>query len=236
MHLLLSIRAPTRQRRWLAVFNHPSVCWRSLVWKLSRIRRMRRVLLGLLVLVLAYFAVTTTLVARWMGKDERPRVDAIVVLGAAQYDGRPSAIYEARLEHAVELWRQDVAPLLVFTGGKEPGDRFTEGGSGARWAVARGVPETAVLTEERSRTTYQNLAGAMRALERRNDGGRHRIVVVSDPFHMFRAVRQAADLGMDAYPSPTRTSPLSASRLKLTELVLREDLAIAGYLLSGAGK
>ena len=197
---------------------------------------MRRVLLGLLVLVLAYFAVTTTLVARWMGKDERPRVDAIVVLGAAQYDGRPSAIYEARLEHAVDLWRQDVAPLMVFTGGKEPGDRFTEGGSGARWAVAQGVPESAVLTEERSRTTYQNLAGARRLLERRHPGGQHRIVVVSDPFHMFRAVRQAADLGMDAYPSPTRTSPLSASRLKLTELVLREDLAIAGYLLSGAGK
>jgi uncharacterized SAM-binding protein YcdF (DUF218 family) len=197
---------------------------------------MRRVLVGLLVLVLAYFAVTTTLVARWMGKDERPRVEAIVVLGAAQYDGRPSAIYEARLEHAVELWRDQVAPLVVFTGGKEPGDRFTEGGSGARWALQRGVPEGAVLTEERSRTTYQNLAGAKRALERRNPGGRHRIVVVSDPFHMFRAVRQAADLGMDAYPSPTRTSPLSASRLKLTELVVREDLAIAGYLLSGAGK
>jgi len=197
---------------------------------------MRRVLLGLLVLVLAYFAVTTTLVARWMGKDERPRVDAIVVLGAAQYDGRPSAIYEARLEHAVDLWRDQVAPLLVFTGGKEPGDRFTEGGSGARWARERGVPGSAVLTEERSRTTYQNLAGARRLLERRDPGGRHRIVVVSDPFHMFRAVKQAADLGMDAYPSPTRTSPLSASRLKLTELVLREDLAIAGYLLSGAGK
>ena len=198
---------------------------------------MRRVLVGLLVLVLAYFAVSTTLVARWMGKDERPQVDAIVVLGAAQYDGRPSAIYQARLEHAVDLWSDGVAPLLVFTGGKEPGDRFTEGGSGARWALARGVPEEAVLTEEQSRTTYQNLAGAKRALERHNpDGGRRRIVVVSDPFHMFRAVRQAADLGMDAYPSPTRTSPLSASRLKLTELVLREDLAIAGYLLSGAGK
>jgi uncharacterized SAM-binding protein YcdF (DUF218 family) len=199
---------------------------------------MRRVLVGLLVLVLAYFAVSTTLVARWMGKEEHPRVDAIVVLGAAQYDGRPSAIYQARLEHAVDLWSGGVAPLVVFTGGKEPGDRFTEGGSGARWALARGVPSAAVVTEEQSRTTYQNLAGAKRALERRDpDGGRRRrIVIVSDPFHMFRAVRQAADLGMDAYPSPTRTSPLSASPLKLTELVLREDLAIAGYLLSGAGK
>jgi uncharacterized SAM-binding protein YcdF (DUF218 family) len=197
---------------------------------------MRRVLLGLLVLLLAYFAVSTTLVARWMGKDERPRVDAIVVLGAAQYDGRPSAIYQARLEHALDLWSGKVAPVVVFTGGKEEGDRFTEGGSGARWAVERGLPAGAVLTEEHSRTTYQNLAGAKRILERRRPGRRPRIVVVSDPFHMFRAVRQAADLGMDAYPSPTRTSPLSASRLKLTELVLREDLAIAGYLLSGAGK
>jgi uncharacterized SAM-binding protein YcdF (DUF218 family) len=221
----------------MAVFNHSLVWWPGSVGGLRRIRGMRRVLLGLLVLVLAYFAVTTTLVARWMGKDERPRVDAIVVLGAAQYDGRPSAIYEARLEHALDLWSDRVAPLLVFTGGKEEGDRFTEGGSGARWALARGVPERAILTEEDSRTTYQNLAGAKRLLERHHPaGGRQRIVVVSDPFHMFRAVRQAADLGMDAYPSPTRTSPLSASRLKLTELVLREDLAIAGYLLSGAGK
>jgi uncharacterized SAM-binding protein YcdF (DUF218 family) len=208
-----------------------------MVATLRRIRGMRRVLLGLLALVLAYFAVTTTLVARWMGKDERPKVDAIVVLGAAQYDGRPSAIYQARLEHAVDLYSGGVAPLLVFTGGKEPGDRFTEGGSGARWARERGVPASDVLAEEHSRTTYQNLAGAKKALQRRNPaGGRPRIVVVSDPFHMFRAVKQAADLGMDAFPSPTRTSPLSASRLKLTELVLREDLAIAGYLLSGAGK
>ena len=208
-----------------------------MVATLRRIRGMRRVLLGLLVVVLAYFAVTTVLVARWMGKDERPKVDAIVVLGAAQYDGRPSAIYQARLEHAVDLYSGGVAPLLVFTGGKEPGDRFTEGGSGARWARERGVPASDVLAEEHSRTTYQNLAGAKQALQRRNpDGGRPRIVVVSDPFHMFRAVKQAADLGMEAFPSPTRTSPLSSSRLKLTELVLREDLAIAGYLLSGRGK
>jgi uncharacterized SAM-binding protein YcdF (DUF218 family) len=201
------------------------------------IRGMRRVLLGLLALVLAYFAVSTTLVARWMGKDERPRVDAIVVLGAAQYNGRPSAIYRARLEHAVDLYDGGVAPLLVFTGGREEGDQFSEGGSGARWALEQGIPASAVLAEERSRTTYQNLAGAKRVLQRRApDGRRPRIVIVSDPFHMFRAVKQAADLGLDAYPSPTRTSPLSASRVKLTESVLREDLAIAGYLLSGRGK
>jgi len=198
---------------------------------------MRRILLGFLIVVLAYFAVTTFLVATWMGKDERPPADAIVVLGAAQYDGRPSAIYRARLEHAVDLWNARAAPLLVFTGGNEPGDRFTEGGSGARWAVGKGVPASATVVEGSSRTTYGNLAGAKRALEARGpkQDRRLRIIVVSDPFHMYRAVKQANDLGLDAYPSPTRTSPLSASKLKLTESVLREDLAIGGYVIAGSG-
>jgi uncharacterized SAM-binding protein YcdF (DUF218 family) len=198
---------------------------------------MRRLLLVLLVVVLGYFAVTTALVARWMGKDERPRAAAIVVLGAAQYDGRPSAIYVARLEHAVDLYRAGVAPLLVVTGGKEPGDRYTEGGTGARWAVAHGVPAAHVLAEEQSRTTYQNLAGARRVLLRQPGvGARPRVVVVSDPFHMFRAVAQAERLGLRAYPSPTRTSPLSASKVRLTVSVLREDLAIGGYLVTGGDR
>jgi uncharacterized SAM-binding protein YcdF (DUF218 family) len=196
---------------------------------------MRRFLLCLLVLVLAYFAVTTFLVATWMGKDERRPADAIVVLGAAQYDGRPSAIYRARLEHAVDLYNERVAPLVVFTGGNTPGDRFTEGASGARWAVKQGIPAASTVVEDSSRSTFQNLAGAKRALAQRNPGRRLRVVIVSDPFHMYRAVRQARDLGLDAYPSPTRTSPLSASKAKLTESVIREDLAIGGYVLAGRG-
>jgi uncharacterized SAM-binding protein YcdF (DUF218 family) len=194
---------------------------------------MRRLGVVLIVVVLVYFAVTTAFVAVWMGKDEHPRVDAIVVLGAAQYDGRPSAIYAARLKHAVELYRDGVAPLIVFTGGNEPGDRFTEGGSGARWAVQHGVPSSATLVEERSRTTYENLRGAKRVLgERLRSPSRLRVVVVSDPFHMYRAMKQAGDVGFRAYPSPTRTSPVSASRVKLTEAVLREDIAIGGYLFT----
>jgi uncharacterized SAM-binding protein YcdF (DUF218 family) len=194
---------------------------------------MRRVIIGILIAVVLYFAVTTALVAVWMDKDEHPKVDAIVVLGAAQYDGRPSAIYAARLEHAVDLYRDGVAPVIVFTGGNEPGDRFTEGGSGARWAVEHGIPEDATLKEETSRTTYENLAGAKKVLDlhlKKRD--RPRIVVVSDPFHMFRAMKQADDLGFVAYPSPTRTSPISASHVSLTIAVLREDLALGGYLIT----
>jgi len=109
---------------------------------------MRRVVIGIIIAAVLYFAVTTALVAVWMDKDEHPKVDAIVVLGAAQYDGRPSAIYAARLEHAVDLYRGGVAPLIVFTGGNEPGDRFTEGGSGARWAQEHGIPSDATLVED----------------------------------------------------------------------------------------
>ncbi len=193
---------------------------------------MRRVVIGIVTAVVLYFAVTTALVTVWMNKDEHPKVDAIVVLGAAQYDGRPSAIYAARLEHAVDLYRNGVAPLIVFTGGNEPGDRFTEGGSGARWAVQHGIPANATLVEETSRTTYENLAGAMRVLDSHLKHNHPRVVVVSDPFHMFRAMKQADDLGFVAYPSPTRTSPISASHVSLTTAVLREDIALGGYLIT----
>jgi uncharacterized SAM-binding protein YcdF (DUF218 family) len=126
-----------------------------------------------------------------------------------------------------------VAPLIVFTGGNEPGDRFTEGGSGARWAVQHGIPSSATLVEDSSRTTYENLAGAKRVLgDHLKTDKRLKVVVVSDPFHMLRAMKQAGDLGLRAYPSPTRSSPISASRVGLTTAVLREDLAIGGYLLT----
>jgi uncharacterized SAM-binding protein YcdF (DUF218 family) len=193
---------------------------------------MRRVVIGILLAVLAYFAVTSLLVVLWMGRDQRPHADAIVVLGAAQYNGRPSAIYEARLQHAVDLYNSGVAGLVVFTGGKEPGDTYTEGGSGARWAELHGVPANAALVEDQSRTTYQNLSGSRRLLAGRVQGRPMRIVVVSDPYHMYRAITQARGLGFKAYASPTRTSPVSASRLKLTEAVLREDIALGGYLLT----
>ena len=196
------------------------------------LKTMRRVLIGIVTALVLYFAVTTALVAVWMDKDEHPKADAIVVLGAAQYDGRPSAIYAARLEHAVDLYRSGVAPLIVFTGGNEPGDRFTEGGSGRRWAVQRGIPPDATLVEETSRTTYENLKGARRVLDLRLRRRHPKVVVVSDPFHMFRAMKQASDLGLVAYPSPTRTSPISASHASLTAAVLREDIALGGYLIT----
>lgn len=192
---------------------------------------MRRFLITLAVVTLTYFAVTTMLVTASMGRDERPRADAIVVLGAAQYQGRPSPIYLARLEHALELYRAGVAPLLVFTGGRGvKGERWTEGAAGRRWAESRGVPADRILVEESSRNTYQNLVGVAELLRPR---GLRDVVLVSDPFHMFRALAQAREVGLEAYPSPTRSSPISASPAKLAVAVLREDLAVGAWLVAG---
>ena len=201
---------------------------------LRRIPAMRRLLPLILLAVLAYFAVTTTLVAATMAKDERPRADAIVVLGAAQYNGRPSPVYQARLDHALELWRSRVAGTMVFTGGRGvPGEQFTEGAAGRSWAIDHGVPAERILVEESSRSTYQNLRGVRRLLAPRDIDT---IILVSDPFHMYRAVEQAADVGLTAHPSPTRSSPINGSPLKVALAVLREDLAVGGYFLLGTGR
>jgi uncharacterized SAM-binding protein YcdF (DUF218 family) len=195
---------------------------------------MRRLLVLVVFVVLGYFAVTTALVTATMAKDERDRADAIVVLGAAQYNGSPSPVYRARLDHALDLWRSGVAPMMVFTGGRGvPGERFSEGGAGRQWAIDHGVPANRILIEESSRSTYENLRGVRKLLAPR---GMHRIVLVSDPYHMFRAVEQARDVGLVAQPSPTRSSPMSGNPARTALAVLREDLAVGGYFLAGIGK
>jgi uncharacterized SAM-binding protein YcdF (DUF218 family) len=197
-------------------------------------RPVRRLLLTLAAVVLAYFGLTTTLVTASMGRDERPKADAIVVLGAAQYQGRPSPIYLARLEHGLKLYRDGVAPLLVVTGGRGvKGERWTEGAAGRRWAEEHGVPADRILVEESSRNTYQNLIGVAGLLRPK---GLDRVVLVSDPFHMFRAMAQAREVGLRPHPSPTRSSPISANPAKLAAAVLREDIAVGAWVVTGDGK
>jgi uncharacterized SAM-binding protein YcdF (DUF218 family) len=204
------------------------------VVRLRRIAAMRRLLFVLMLAVLGYFAVTTALVTATMAKDERPDADAIVVLGAAQYNGRPSPVYQARLDHALDLYRSGMAETIVFTGGRGvPGERFTEGATGREWAIDHGIPADRILVEESSRSTYQNLRGVTRLLAPRE---MRTIVLVSDPFHMYRAVEQAADVGLTAHPSPTRSSPINGNPLKVALAVLREDIAVGGYFLLGTGK
>lgn len=125
---------------------------------------------------------------------------AIVVLGAAQYDGVPSPALAERLDHALELWRAEVAPLMVVTGGQRPGDRFDEATAARTWLHARGVPEERIRREVHSRNTYDQLAATARFLR---DEDIERVVLVSDPLHAARLRMIAEEIGLEAHVSPT---------------------------------
>jgi uncharacterized SAM-binding protein YcdF (DUF218 family) len=160
---------------------------------------------------------------------QRP-ADAIVVMGAAQYNGRPSPVFQARLDHAVELYRTHVAPVLVVTGGKADGDKTTEAASARAYAIARGVPAEAILAEDHSRTTLESIRAVGRLMR---DRGLETAVFVSDRPHMLRVLRMAADDGITAFGSPTTTSPIEADPVKQADATVHELLALAQYFLVG---
>ena len=154
---------------------------------------------------IVYYGVTLYQVHSTGLSDQVRPVDAIVVMGAAQYDGRPSPQLAARLDHAADLWAQGLAEVLVVTGGNQPGDRFTEAEASANYLIDRGVPADAILQENASHSTYASLEAVSAMLHQR---GLFRVLLVSDPFHSLRTRLTAQELGLVAYVSPTRTSPL----------------------------
>ena len=158
--------------------------------------------------VAGYFLVTLAQVWSVGRSDDRSPVDAIVVMGAAQYDGRPSRQLAARLDHAVDLWPDGVAPLIVVTGGKQPGDRFTEAEASVEYLVERGIPESALLLEDRGSNSYQSLASVAALLAER---GLDEVVIVTDPYHSLRSRLIADEVGLDASVSPTDTSVVTGA-------------------------
>jgi uncharacterized SAM-binding protein YcdF (DUF218 family) len=163
-------------------------------------------------------------------RDEQRSADAIVVMGAAQYDGRPSPLFAARLDHAIALYHAGIAGRLIVTGGKQEGDRTTEAASARIYAIGRGVPPEAILLEEQSRTTLQSIRGVAGLMR---DEGLETAVFVSDPSHMLRVLRMASDEGIEAFGSPTRTSPLERDPLKHADAIVHELGALAIYFVSG---
>jgi uncharacterized SAM-binding protein YcdF (DUF218 family) len=163
-------------------------------------------IVGILVAaVVVYFAVT--LVQVWLTSREYApqRAQAIVVMGAAQYDGVPSPDLEARLHQALLLYRQGYAPLIAVTGSKERGDAYTESESGARYLEANGVPAGHIL-ESGGNDSWSNLAELAPKLKNR---GVHTVLMVTDPFHEDRSMAIASDLGFTPHPTPTQTSPIT---------------------------
>jgi uncharacterized SAM-binding protein YcdF (DUF218 family) len=163
----------------------------------------------------------------WVARhDSHPPSDAIVVLGASQYDGRPSQVFQHRLDHAMQLWKDGVAPRVVTVGGGRPGDRFTEAAAGARYLRAHGV--TDVLAVPKGSDTLQSLKAVDAAFTQH---GWHTAVIVTDPWHCLRSRRMAQDLGIDAHTSPVRSGPAVRTRGTEFRYISRETAAYLYYRL-----
>jgi uncharacterized SAM-binding protein YcdF (DUF218 family) len=170
------------------------------------LRPLRQALVLGLVAAVAAYTVSLIMVLVVSQQDERQPVDAIVVLGAAQYNGRPSPVLRARLNHAMELYREHLAPLIVVTGGIGRGDTTSEALVGRRYLVAHGVPDQSVVAQSEGRTTMASMNAVTGWLRPR---GLRSVLLVSDPFHMFRLRLEARRTGLVAYTSPTESSPIS---------------------------
>ncbi|HEX2040517.1 MAG TPA: YdcF family protein [Acidimicrobiales bacterium] len=182
-----------------------------------------RVALAVVALALVYVATTFAQVVLASRRDGARRADAILVLGAAQYDGRPSPVLRARLDHAARLYDRRLAPVIVVTGGRQPGDRFSEAQASARYLQQRhDVPGDAVVWEPYGDSSWAQIASAARFLKRR---GMEDVMLVSDPFHSARIGAIADDQGLQAAVSPTRTSPIGG--VEQVPYFARETAALA---------
>lgn len=179
----------------------------------------RRLAVRALLATLGVWLLSLVLVIVWQLIDTQRPAHAIVVLGAAQWDGKPSPVLRARVDHAVDLWRRGLAPTLVMTGGRGAGDTTTEAAVERRYAMSKGVPGSAIRIEPTSRSTAESLrnVAAMMGSDARE------VILVSDPFHMLRLSILARRFGLRPRTSPTPTSPISANFSESVRYTLNES-------------
>jgi uncharacterized SAM-binding protein YcdF (DUF218 family) len=178
-------------------------------------------LLLIVLVVLLFVACRIWWVAR---QDDRRASDVIVVLGAAQFDGRPSSIFTARLDHAAQLWKDEVAPQVITVGGNREGDRFTEADAGRSWLADHGVPADRVTAVDEGSDTLSSMRAVANRMEKE---GWDTAVIVTDPWHSLRTRTIARSEGIDAVTSPTRQGPAVRTRGTEAHYIARETL---GYL------
>ena len=187
--------------------------------------------------LIAWLVIAALLWCAWLGwrivqgaeqAETRP-VDVAIVLGAAAYGDKPSPVFEQRIAHAVGLYKKRIVKKLLLTGGFGDGAEMSESQVARRYALQEGVPDRDVLIEKSSRTTFENLKGAQELMKKH---GLATVLIVSDPLHMERAARMAADLKLKAWRSPTPTS-LYRSKESRTGFLLKEIGALTAYLAGG---
>lgn len=182
-----------------------------------------RIVLGLLLFAAAAWVLVVGAIYLYGVREGARPADAIVVLGAAQYNGRPSPVLRARLDHAIELYERGIAPTLIMTGGVGVGDTVSEAVVSRRYAIQRGVPPEAILTERGGLRSIQSMEAVQRLMAA---NGLESAVLVSDPFHMLRLRLLALRVGIPAHSSPTRTSPISEDPREEWRHVVRESFTI----------
>jgi len=164
-----------------------------------------KVALGLTAVLVLYVGGTFVQVWQASRDDQAQQAGAIVVMGAAQYNGDPSPVYEARLQHGLDLYEEGLSDTVVVTGGQQAGDEFSEAQAGEMWLVERGVPDSALLLEVDGRNSWESLAASARFLR---EDGIEDVIIVSDPYHSKRLEEIASEVGLEAYVSPADESPV----------------------------
>lgn len=163
--------------------------------------------------------------------DDRTPADVVVVLGAAQYGGTPSKVLEARLTKAKRLYDERVAPIILTTGGRLPGDAYTEAAAGKSWLTEHGVPAAAVIGVGEGNDTLGSLRAAA---DRARQEGWRTAVIVSDPWHSLRARTMGEDAGLEAWTSPTHSGPIVQTRQTQLRYIFYETAALLYYRVTRA--
>jgi uncharacterized SAM-binding protein YcdF (DUF218 family) len=196
-----------------------------------RVRRFRRsITISIFLVIAAAFGGTALIGAIYVQarSDQTRAVDAIVVLGAAQYNGRPSPILRARLDEALAAYGEGVAPLIVVTGGRQAGDQFTEAEASRDYLIERGVPEDAILLENGAHNSWQSMQGTADLLKDRNLS---KVLLVSDGFHLLRVKMMAKDLGLEPFGRPASRSPIKHNSGREFSYAFREAGGVIAHLL-----
>jgi uncharacterized SAM-binding protein YcdF (DUF218 family) len=189
-------------------------------------RFVRRLLVGVLLVGALVVGGTGFRVWQVARDDDRTPADVVVVLGAAQYGGKPSKVLEARLKHAKQLYTDGASKHILTTGGSQPGDEYTEAEASANWLATHGVPREAVIDVPKGSDTLGSLRAAADAAAGR---GWHTAIIVSDPWHSLRARTMADNLGLDAWTSPTHSGPIVQTRQTQIRYILYETAALLYY-------
>jgi uncharacterized SAM-binding protein YcdF (DUF218 family) len=197
--------------------------------KPTRASWLRRITFGAVLVLLVVVGGTAFRVWQVARENDRTQADVIVVLGAAQYNGKPSDIFSARLEKAKQLYDAGVAKTIVTAGGKKAADNFTEAQAGALWLTKHGVPRSATIAVGEGSDTLRSLRAVSDQVQAR---GWRTAVLVSDPWHSFRSRTMAEDLGLDAWTAPTHSGPIVQERGTQVRYIFRETGALLFYKLA----